>query len=315
MSSYDFDDHSRDDDAGRPGSGAVKLAAVFAALCIAGMGGLWLFGTFNHQEPSELLLFLGRFHPLIVHLPIGGLVLIFTLEVISLLTARTWKPRTLGPLVFTALASVAAVVCGYLLGGEFTEPEVLWHFRWALIFTALIWVTLTLRVASARGGAGAGLLSAITMLGSVAALSIAGHLGATITHGPTYMTQYAPASIKPTMERLLGLEPREDPADDDDTEENPGDDTTDGDTLGSMQLGNACQTRSDGMWSGRRQQFGASRQPILGIFISRRVAFSNGIAFDHAMNGGVQQVGTVRQGMILGPRGLTSMSGRIFGLV
>ncbi len=217
MSSDDFNDHSRDAN-GRPGSGVVKLAAVFSALCIAGMGGLWLFGTFGHEEPSELMLFLGRFHPLIVHLPIGGLVLIFTLEIMSLLTARKWKPRTLGPLVFTAFASIAAVACGYMLGGEFTEPEVLWHFRWALIFTALVLVTLTLRVASARGGGGAGLLSAITLLGSVAALSIAGHLGATITHGPTYITQYAPESIKPTLEKLLGLEPREAPTDDDDAD-------------------------------------------------------------------------------------------------
>ena len=211
MSSNDLDDHNSEFSRapGQPGSGVFRLTAVFAAMCIAAMGGLWLFGTFDHEEPSELALFIGRFHPLIVHLPIGGLVLVFTLEVLSLLTARKWKPRTLGPLAFTAVTSVAAVACGYLLGAETSEAELLWHFRWALIFTALVLLTLVLRVVSARGGAGAGLLSVITMLGCVAAMSIAGHLGATITHGPRYVTQYAPASIKPSLEKLLGLEPRE----------------------------------------------------------------------------------------------------------
>ncbi len=47
------------------------------------------------------------------------------------------------------------------------------------------------------------------LLATGASLGLAGHLGASITHGEDYLTEYAPAPVR----RALGLPVRVDPAD------------------------------------------------------------------------------------------------------
>ena len=80
----------------------------------------------------DLVLFLGRFHPVLVHLPIGGLVLLGVLELLAKLPrfkdAAQSNRLILG---LTAAASVTAALLGWMLsqaGGY--DPQLLpWH-KW-----------------------------------------------------------------------------------------------------------------------------------------------------------------------------------------
>lgn len=65
----------------------------------AGAGGLWIN-------------FLGRFHPLLLHLPIGALMLVFVMEGLGIVTGGRYKARTTLAVAFAAVTSVLAVVLG-----------------------------------------------------------------------------------------------------------------------------------------------------------------------------------------------------------
>jgi uncharacterized membrane protein len=145
------------------------------------------------HSPPDIFLFVGRFHPLLVHLPIGMLVALVTLEIAA------WFPRFKNANVsagfLLALATPLAVVtavCGWLLslGGGYDENLLAWH-KW-------------LGTGTAAGCAVAaflfyrGKLNAyrISLFVTVALLTVTGHLGGSLTHGSDYLTHYAPWPLK-----------------------------------------------------------------------------------------------------------------------
>jgi hypothetical protein len=141
----------------------------------------------------DLVLFLGRFHPVVVHLPVGSLVLLGILELLAKF------PRFKGAaenrrliLGFVAAASLAAALSGWLLsyaGGY--DPQLLqWH-KWAG-FAVAATGTLTFLL-SRLGRLRAYRLSLLTTL---AILVVASHLGASITHGRDFLVRYAPAPLR-----------------------------------------------------------------------------------------------------------------------
>jgi uncharacterized membrane protein len=83
--------------------------------------------------PNDLVLFIGRFHPVLVHLPIGGLILLGVLELLAKFTrfkdAAHSNRLILG---LTAAGSVSAASLGWMLshaGGY--DPQLLpWH-KWS----------------------------------------------------------------------------------------------------------------------------------------------------------------------------------------
>jgi hypothetical protein len=150
---------------------------------------------------NDLLMFLGRFHPVLVHLPIGGLVLLGVLELLakfSRLKAAAQGNRVILGLV--AAASIAAVLLGLMLsqsGGY--DPQLLpWH-KWTGIAVAatctLTWLLNWLGPVRAYQ---------ISLLASLAVLGVASHLGASITHGRDFLTRFAPAPLR----SLLGVSGR-----------------------------------------------------------------------------------------------------------
>lgn len=152
---------------------------------------------------SDVWLFLGRFHPTLVHLPIGILLLAAVLE----LAVRTGRVPSLEPAVPVSLylgtwAAILAATAGLLLAdwGGYPVTVLAWH-RWIGIGVAIAAAGLYLmrrRTGPGRGyAAGVGLLSA--------GLVVGGHLGGTLTHGEGYLSDNLPAPVR----QAAGLAPKD----------------------------------------------------------------------------------------------------------
>jgi uncharacterized membrane protein len=122
--------------------------------------------------------FIGKFHPLLVHLPIGFFLLAFVLKVISF-----WKNKesieAILPimLILSFLASAFSSLTGFLLSqsGEY-DIEMVDRHQWSgIVFTVLI-----LAVYFFRNNAKLGLAAWIV---STLLLMFVGHLGGSLTHG------------------------------------------------------------------------------------------------------------------------------------
>lgn len=140
---------------------------------------------------ADLALFFGRFHPLVVHLPIGILILAAVLEFWPGDKARTairvaW--------VLGALSAVAAAGLGWLLAAESGGGDTLFWHRWLGVGVAALAVGgVFLATKGGKLAKGYGLLT-------VALLGLAGHQGGNLTHGEDYLFQHAP----PVVQRLAG---------------------------------------------------------------------------------------------------------------
>ncbi|MGX5820068.1 c-type cytochrome domain-containing protein [Chitinophaga lutea] len=139
-------------------------------------------------------LFFGRFHPLLVHLPIGMLLIAFILEWMS----RSRRLAVVGAavlpvLVFGALSAVAACIAGLLLSasGGYDEGVLNLHM-WLGIGVAVISIGLCFLHKYAFGKKAWLPLSAFMIV----LLSAAGHYGGTLTHGDDYLTAALPLGKK-----------------------------------------------------------------------------------------------------------------------
>ncbi|MCU0449125.1 MAG: ribonuclease inhibitor [Bernardetiaceae bacterium] len=153
------------------------------------------------NENNELLLFFGRFHPLVVHLPIGLLFVALLMEIFAGFGRfRALKESSEFVLFLAALTSVLAALVGYLLslsGGY--DADLLAQHQWAGIAVAVLAVVAYW--AKTRKSRAAYWPS---LLGSCVALTLAGHWGGSLTHGENYLTEYMPAPLR----ELAGLPPR-----------------------------------------------------------------------------------------------------------
>ena len=137
---------------------------------------------------SQLLMseFIGRFHPLLVHLPIGILLLACFFQ---LLAARE-KYSNLQPAIGIALfwgmlSAIASCITGYLLSASGDYDEVLvGRHQWMGISVAVIAVLYYFLQQKKMIRQYPWALPVLLVL----AVSITGHLGGSLTHGSDYLT-------------------------------------------------------------------------------------------------------------------------------
>jgi uncharacterized membrane protein/mono/diheme cytochrome c family protein len=149
------------------------------------------------EDTPGILIFLGRFHALVVHLPIGFVCLALLVEFFF----RKHDAENLQPLVtfiwlLAALSATLSVTLGYFLSlqGGYDDKTLSWH-KWAAIFLAAVihgcyflkkypvqktWAKYTAPVS----------LCVCTLL-----LIITGHYGGSLTHGSDYLSEYKPNSF------------------------------------------------------------------------------------------------------------------------
>jgi uncharacterized membrane protein/mono/diheme cytochrome c family protein len=129
--------------------------------------------------------FIGKFHPVLVHLPIGLLVLLAVFELAPLLSRQPdLAAATRLTLLVTVPAALASVLCGWLQasGREYDGVTLAWH-RW--LGTALGVTTLLLLAVHWRGSIR---LYRIALAVTLALLVVASHLGGSLTHGSDFLS-------------------------------------------------------------------------------------------------------------------------------
>ena len=160
------------------------------------------------STPSRFQHFVGRLHPLTVHLPIGFLLLAVMLE-----GAALWRPlrrlRHAVPfvLVLGAASAVMAVLAGYLLAatGGYGGATVLWHKRMGIAVAVAstsavaLWLSNRLRPSQLLRMAYTG-----SLLASAGFLMAAGHLGGNLARGPEFLTEFMPAPLQAAFQLLPG---------------------------------------------------------------------------------------------------------------
>jgi uncharacterized membrane protein/mono/diheme cytochrome c family protein len=151
------------------------------------------------EEPSEFLLFLGRFHPLFVHLPIGFLIIAFLLECFSRLQRFSEvRHATSLVLLLGTLSAVAAAILGYFLSyeGGYDEDALFWHQWFGIGVAVMSAVAYFLKVRSEGKPAITRKAYFPALASSIGILMVAGHLGGNLTHGSEYLTQHMPAPMR-----------------------------------------------------------------------------------------------------------------------
>ncbi len=143
-----------------------------------------------------IIQFFGRFHPLLVHFPIGILFLAFLFECLSQFKAYKKLRSAIQPALFLgALFAVASVASGYSLsleGGY--DDSLLETHQYMGIATAVVAILLCfLRLKLARyfrDNTNRKLIRIILFLPLIILLSITGHFGGSMTHGEDYLFEY-----------------------------------------------------------------------------------------------------------------------------
>ncbi len=140
--------------------------------------------------------FLGRFHLVIVHMPIGLLLLAVVMQFLN------WKKRfeKLNIAIILSLfmgtgSAIFASVCGWFLGNEGGyDDDLLFSHRWAGIGLAVLggfcWLLKKKIIKAGK--------VFITFMMVILGLLVfhTGHLGGNLTHGEDYLLQYAPDKLK-----------------------------------------------------------------------------------------------------------------------
>jgi len=155
---------------------------------------------------QDFVFFLGRFHVLALHLPISIVIAAVALDFL----ARRPRHAALAqasPFLWgaAALSAVLTAALGYMhfAEGGFSGPSAEAHRLWgsvtALAAVAAWWL--------ARGGDRAGALRLGAGLSMLVLVSITGHYGGNLTHGTTFLQEYAPSFLR----GLIGAAPRRPP--------------------------------------------------------------------------------------------------------
>lgn len=156
----------------------------------------------------DFLLFLGRFHVLALHLPIGIVLVAVALD----WTAKRERFRALAhaaPLLWgvAALSAFATAVLGYLhfAEGTFSGPAAEAH---RLFGTSVAVVTVAIWWLCARRGALYARLNGVSGVMVLALVTVTGHYGGELTHGATFLAEFAPGPLR----ALVGAAPPQAPA-------------------------------------------------------------------------------------------------------
>lgn len=155
-------------------------------------------------EVSTMVLFIGRFHPILLHLPVGilGALCLFELICSTRRGEARYGDASLVMLICGAAGALFAMFAGIMLsreggyvGGNFTL-----HQTMAIIGTAGVLLALVVRIVG-MSRESSELLTAYRALFfiSFGIMGLGAHFGGNLSHGSKFLVQYAPEPIKSQM--------------------------------------------------------------------------------------------------------------------
>ncbi|SEJ57323.1 Planctomycete cytochrome C [Dyadobacter koreensis] len=155
-------------------------------------------------QASDWTYFIGRFHPVLVHLPIGFLLIAALLEIGKRIGKISVSDSSITFILFwSAIGATMACMAGYLLslGGGYDE-ELLSDHQWQGIGVAVFaWIAWLFK--SGKISIGSAIYLPALGLSTILTFT-AGHDGGSLTHGDGYLTQYTPEPFR----TLAGIPPR-----------------------------------------------------------------------------------------------------------
>lgn len=157
------------------------------------------------EDSGGILVFLGRFHPLLLHFPIVLILLTLIFEGLSTYKNWTTKSKTdlpdvsplVGPLLLvSAITTLTTVIGGYLLfrSGEYRGELVNQHLWGGVLLTislniaAFLYLNPNIKTSYKLRNAYRVVLTVAGVL-----VIITSHLGGTITHGKDFLTEHMPS--------------------------------------------------------------------------------------------------------------------------
>lgn len=168
-------------------------------------------------QASSWALFIGRFHPVLVHLPIGFLLIAALLEIGRRTGRVPVTESTVSFILFwSAVSATFACIAGYLLslGGGY-DAELLSDHMWqgigVAVFAWVAWLVKSDRVQRIVPFSSAIYISSFAL--ATLLILTAGHDGGSLTHGEEYLTQYTPepfrslAGMSPAKETITEIKP------------------------------------------------------------------------------------------------------------
>lgn len=141
--------------------------------------------------------FLGRLHPLMVHFPIGLLVVALLLELLSIGGKR--KKYREGIYVMVYVGGIAAVVSAFLgwllrTAEDYQGELVTWHQNMGIATAIGAVVTMLVLRRTVKEKISNLLPYRICLIATVMLLTIAGHLGSELTHGEDFLSSVLPGN-------------------------------------------------------------------------------------------------------------------------
>jgi mono/diheme cytochrome c family protein len=162
---------------------------------VGAIGLLVLAGTAapDGRERAALGQFFGRFHPMMLHVPIGLILLVPVLELAGRAQGRSELRSAAGFVLGLATATALGTAAqGWLLAwsGGYKGATVIQHMWGGAAFATLCVVTCTLRLKASR------LPYSLSLFATLAVMAWASHLGGNLSHGNNYLTEYLPARLR-----------------------------------------------------------------------------------------------------------------------
>ena len=161
------------------------------SLLLVGLLLIPLDGTVN----NTFAFFIGRFHPIILHLPIGGLIALFVMEIINSYRPQLNLDSACSILLwFSVVTVIPSAVLGFILASSGNyDDELLNLHKWLGWLTALVCVWLLYFNSKSKK------IYKVLLYANVIFLLVAGHFGGQLTHGKDYLTKYMPVSMKKVL--------------------------------------------------------------------------------------------------------------------
>jgi len=168
----------------------IKVPAILS-LVLFGLLLIPLDGTVN----NTFVFFIGRFHPIILHLPIGGLAALFVMEIINSYRPQLNLDSACSILLwFSVITVIPSAILGFVLASSGNyDDELLNLHKWLGWLTALVCVWLLYFNSKSKK------TYRVFLYANVIFLLFAGHFGGQLTHGKDYLTKYMPISMKKVL--------------------------------------------------------------------------------------------------------------------